>query len=76
MSRYALVGPTTGELLTYGGAVIYHTDRAEMEWLFPLARVVRISDGDLGGPMLRLCDHPDMQSVHFPLRREDFVNAR
>lgn len=76
MSRYGLVGPRSGELLTYGGAVIYHGDRGEMEWLFPNSRVVRISDGDLGGPMIRLADHPDMTSVQFPLRREDFVDAR
>ena len=73
MSRYALVGPRSGELLTYGGAVIYHEDKAEMQWLFPHSRVVRITDGDLGGPMMKLRDHPDMTSVQFPLRREDFV---
>lgn len=67
-----MVGGSSGELLTYGGQVLVHDDRAEMEWLFPNTRVVRITDGDLGQPVMRLRDHPSMQRVRFPLRREDF----
>lgn len=76
MSRYALVGGRSGDLLTYKGAVIYHDNKAEMQFLFPNSRVVRITDGDMGVPMLRLQDHPGMEPVRFPLRREDFVDAR
>lgn len=73
MSRYAILGVRSGDLLTYGGAVIYHEDKGEMQWLFPNSRIVRISDGDLGVPMLPLHKHPDMVSTRFPLRREDFA---
>lgn len=72
MSRYALVGPRTGELLSYRGRIIVHGDKAEMEFLFPQARIVRVSDGDLDRPTMRLQDHPDMVSTSFPLRREEF----
>jgi len=72
MSRYALVGPTTGDLLTYQGRVIVHGDKQEMEYLFPSSRVVKVSNGDLGQPILQLRDHPGMSQVRFPLRREDF----
>jgi hypothetical protein len=78
VSRYALIGARTGELLTYGGRVIVHDNRAEMEYLFPnrdRARVIRVTDGDLGQPVLQLRDHPSMSKVRFPLRREDFVHA-
>lgn len=72
MSRYAVVGARSGDLLTYRGAVIVHNDRAEMEWLLPGSKVVRVTDGDLGAPVLQLRDHPDCRHITFPLRREDF----
>lgn len=72
MSRYGIVGTHSGELLTYGGKAILHTNRAEMEFLFPNSRIVRVSDGDIGQPWMRLKDHPDMKMTRFPLRREDF----
>jgi hypothetical protein len=68
--RYALVGAVTGDLLTYQGRVLLHPDRAELEWLFPLSRVVRVT-GDVG-PTLALSAHPDMYGVSFPLDRRDF----
>jgi hypothetical protein len=71
MSRYALVGPVSNDLLTHEGRVIVHNDRAEMEWLFPNTRVVRISDGDIG-PVLPLPDHPGLSQVRWPLSKEDF----
>lgn len=70
--RFALVGPRTGELLTYGGRVLVHNSRHEMEWLFPRSRVVRITDGELGQPTMRLRDHPGLEAVRWPLRRQDF----
>ena len=72
MSRYGMVGPSSGQLLTYQGKALVHDDRDEMTWLFPRVRVVRLSDGDLGQPEMRLQDHPGLAQVRFPLRREDF----
>lgn len=75
MSRYALVGPTTDELLTYGGRVIVHDSRDEMQWVFPTGRIVRVSDGDLGRPVLPLPQHPDLVrlGVRWPLQREEWM---
>lgn len=73
--RYAMVGARTGELLTYRNRIIVHPVRAEMEFLFPHTRVVRLSMGDLKQPTIQLKDHPGMAQVRFPLRREDFPDA-
>ncbi|GIH26071.1 hypothetical protein Aph01nite_43810 [Acrocarpospora phusangensis] len=59
----------SGELLTFGGQVLVHDNRGELEYLLPGARVVPY-DGDL--PTLPIRDHPSMASVQWPLRREDF----
>lgn len=72
MSRYGLVGATSGVLLTYRGAALVHDSAAELEWLIPGTRVVRLTDGDLGQPWMRLADHPDLRNIRWPLRREDF----
>jgi hypothetical protein len=78
VSRYALLGVRSGELLSYGGRVLVHDSRPELEFLFPnraKTRIVRITDGDLGQPTMLIRDHPAMVSVRWPLRREDFVHA-
>jgi len=69
---YAIHGEASGSPLTYGGRVIAHNDRAEMEFLFPGARIVEI--GSLIPPQDRIAlrEHPDMAAVAFPLKREDF----
>ena len=72
MSRYGVVGKHSGELLTYQGKAIVHDNRAEMEFLLPNSRVVRLSDGRLRFPWMWLREHPDMAATRFPLRREDF----
>lgn len=71
MSRYAIAGEHSKDLLTWGGRVIVHNDRSEMEFLFPLERIVRVSDGDIGQTLL-LRDHPDMAAVMWPLDPRDF----
>lgn len=75
MSRYGLVGKYSGELLTYQGKAIVHGNRAEMQFLLPNSRVVRLTDGELGQDWMWLKDHPDMAHVQFPLHREDFVGG-
>lgn len=76
MSRYGLVGPRSGELLTYRGKVLTHDDKAELEFLFPTSRVVRLSDGDLGQPTMSIKQHPQLASTTWPLQREDFVDIQ
>ena len=74
MSRYGLVGHVSNDLLTHKGRVIVHNSRDELEWLFPKTRVVRLTDGNLGAPAVRLCDHPRFkdQGISFPLNKEEF----
>lgn len=71
-----MVGATSGELLTYGGRPIVHPDRAELEWLFPGQRIVRVTERDLVArsplPPLQLRDHPDLAGWSWPLDRRDF----
>jgi hypothetical protein len=73
VSRYGLLNERANDLYTLNGQTIVHDNRAELEWLFPKTRVVRLSDGNIG-PILRLCDHPQYvaKGITFPLKREDF----
>ncbi len=68
---YALVGATSGELLSYRGDVLVHHDRAELEFLVPDVRTVEITS-ELGRRFMSVRDHPSFASVRWPLRREDF----
>lgn len=72
MSRYGLVGERSRDFLTYGGLVLVHGNRHEMEWLFPGARVAEVPLSIPPGMCLPIEHHPDLQAVQFPLRREDF----
>lgn len=74
MARYAIVDKR-GEPYTYQGAIITHTDRSEMEWLFPNTRVVRVTDGASLGRVLPLPAHPRFreQGIRFPLDRSQFA---
>lgn len=72
MSRYGIVGGSSGQLLTYQGRAILHDSKPELEFLFPNSRVVRLTDGDIGQPWMWLKDHPDMGMTSFPLRRSEF----
>lgn len=71
--KFMLIGPTSGEAVTQRGLIITHTNRKEMEYLFPGTKVVP-------------CDAPDqeciplpfvrgMESTRFPLNRGDFKDA-
>lgn len=73
---YALYGERSRGLLTHQGRVIVHTDRGELEYLVPTARVVAVTKADLraASPLepLPISQHPGCATVRFPLRREDF----
>lgn len=73
MKRFAMEGPVSKQLLTYGGLVLVHTDRSEMEFLFPGVRVVQIGGQIPTRDTMSITQHPDIAGkVRFPLRREDF----
>lgn len=61
---------TTGDVFTYGGQVLVHTNRAELEFLFPHRETVDVTDTVL--PKLMIQNHPQCACLIWPLRREDF----
>lgn len=73
---FALFGPVTGDLLTFGGRPIVHDNREELEWLLPGARVVRVTERDLRtrSPLtpMPLREHPALAHLSWPLNREEF----
>ena len=79
MSWYAVVTPA-GEPWSYRGALLVHDDQAELEFLIPGHRVVRLNgftedevSHRYGRPVMRWRDHPDMAAVQWPLNRKDFL---
>ncbi len=83
MTLFALYGYYTRDLLTYQGRPITHTNRDEMEWIFPpekigQPRVVAVTAEDLRKrsplPPLPLPEHPDLGQlgISWPLKREEW----
>lgn len=76
MTVYALWGEVTRDILTLNGRPIVHGNREEMQFIFPRAKVVPVTEADLKArsplPALELRDHPDMQQITWPLDRGDF----
>lgn len=74
---FALKANAIGELLSYRGAVIYHDNPLELEWLFekPIElgslTIVELPR-QLGRPLMKLRNHPDMAAVEWPLCKDDF----
>lgn len=73
MSRYALQGTTSRDLLTYGGKVLVHDNAAEMAFLF--AGDVKVIDCPRTIPpeqTLAIRFHPQLAAVTWPLTKEQF----
>lgn len=66
---YCLVGQNSGELLTYKGFLLVHENKAELEFLFPGLRVVKKPSHYGEDLTMPLKDHPDMDTVVFPLEQ-------
>lgn len=82
MKVLAIEGGVSRELLSFMGRVIVHDSKKELEFLFPKYRdgqirivEVVVEGGTLqdGRPVMRLRDHPDMDTVQWPLDERDFV---
>ncbi|MFD9223816.1 hypothetical protein ACFWDI_28385 [Streptomyces sp. NPDC060064] len=71
-TRWALEGPTSHDLLTYGGKVIVHGNRHELEWLMANARVVQCPRSIPPEQTIELRFHPQFEGVSWPLRREEW----
>jgi hypothetical protein len=77
---YAVVTHGGREPFSWGGRVLVHGDRAELEWLIPTHPVVELKGSTpeevaerLGRPVMLWADHPDMAGIRWPLRRKDFL---
>ena len=72
MSRtvFALWGEKSGQYLSQDGLTIFHTNRQEMEFLFPGATVKPIDMNPLEGLPLKFVR--GMEAVQFPLNRSEF----
>lgn len=68
--RYAIKGPASGQFMTQSGLIITHTNRREMEFLFPRCEIVPIDTDP--ADCLPLPFASGMEAVVFPLRRSDF----
>lgn len=54
-------------VFTYRGRAIVHTDKRELEYLFPGNEVVELPSYWEDTMTISLKDHPDMDTVRFPL---------
>lgn len=73
---YALQGLTSGDLITWGGRVLVHDNRAELEWLFLTGVRVVECPRDLAANeaiTLPIWAHPEYEGLSWPLRRSEFA---
>lgn len=76
--RYAMQGKISGQLLSWRGYVIVHDNAREIAWLIAGDfRLVRLKPKDIEPEYtIWIKDHPDFQSVEWPLDREEFKESR
>ncbi len=67
---YGLWGSASGQFLTQGGRVIFHTSREELEFLFPGTEVKPVDVSPLEGIPIQYVR--GMEAVQFPLDRSEF----
>lgn len=73
MSRYALQGALSRDLLTWNGKVLVHSDKAEMEFLFTGdVRVIPCPRDIPPEQTIEIRHHPQLASVTWPLTKEQF----
>ncbi|OKI16628.1 hypothetical protein [Streptomyces sp. CB03911] len=72
MSRWALQGETSRDLLTWNGLVLVHDNRGELEFLIAGARVIPCPRSIPPEQTLALPFHPQFAHHRFPIRREDY----
>lgn len=72
MTAYGIYGPRSRELLTFGGRVLVHDDRAEMEFLFPGSCIREVPPSIPADQRFPVRLHPQLAHVEFPLTRKAF----
>lgn len=78
--RFGLYGEKSRQLLTFGGQILTHHNRAQMEWLHPGTRVVEVPPDVPADQCLSIRFHPDYASIQWDaegnLTKEQFRDAR
>lgn len=72
MTRWALQGETSRDLLTWNGLVLVHSSKPELEFLITGARIVECPRSIPPEQTIALPFHPQFTHHRFPLRREDY----
>lgn len=71
---YAAVGLISNELLSFNGRVLVNENREEIEWLLSGVKAVKLPKADIGRPLMKLKDHPDIPKwVKWPLDRKEWL---
>lgn len=70
MSALWALETASGDVFTLGGAILVHENRAELEFLFPGRTAKEVTGTRL--PTRPWRNHPEMDGIRWPLRREDF----
>jgi hypothetical protein len=71
-TRWALEGARTRDLLTYGGRVIVHNSKPELEWVMHGARIVPCPRAIPPEQTIGLRWLPQFEGVSWPIRREEW----
>lgn len=76
-TRFALRGAISKQLLSWRGLIITHDNSYEMQWLITGDFALVILPEDIGPEYtIWIKDHPDFQSVEWPMSREEFKESR
>jgi len=70
--RFVIIGPVSRQPASLNGRILVHNSRPEMEFLFPGSEIREIGPDLPEADTMSIKDHPDLVSVQWPLRREDF----
>jgi hypothetical protein len=73
MTRYGLWHARSREFYTLDGRVLWHDNRAELEYLVPGTPVREVPDSFPADQCLPIRLHPQLAAVQWPLTREQFV---
>lgn len=72
MRRFGLYAPAVKDFLTYGGRILVHTNKDELEFLFNNVRVRALPQDIPTDQTLPIQLHPELTHIRFPLVRSDF----
>jgi hypothetical protein len=70
---FALRGDSSKELISYGGRVLTHDNKDELEFLFPRMEVIKIPALPDGRPTMSVKNHPELAGLTWPLDRGEFI---